>query len=126
VPEFGQNRAAIERRFRDLVNQERDRRIAAGVDVMVPDYGTVALQGRPQDVSSLQGLAFGAQLRLSMNDMTRMAFRDRNDVTHLLTPSEILFIWKAGADYISQCYQTSWAIKAMDPFTTDPTDSTNW
>jgi hypothetical protein len=126
MPEFGQNKTAVNRRFRDLINQEREKRITQGVDVTIPGRGVVALQGRPEDVSSLQGLAFGAQLRLSMNDATPMAFRDRNDVTHMLSPQEVLLIWKTGADYISQCYKASWDLKELDPNTTDISGSPLW
>ncbi len=111
----------IVRSFRDAVNVRRAEVIKAGADVMVTGYGPVALQGRPEDQTSLQGLAFGAQLRLSMGDsMTLMDFLDRENVLHQLQPMQMLELWQKGAAFVSAVYAKSWAIKEMDPTKTDP------
>lgn len=113
--------------FRDAVNAKRLRVITAGTDVNVTGHGIVALQGRPEDQTSLQGLAFGAQLRLSMGDSaTLMDFLDRNNTLHQLVPMQMLELWQKGAAFISATYARSWAIKEMDPATTDVDDPALW
>lgn len=115
------------RLFRDSVNAKRLAVITAGVDVEITGYGPVALQGRPEDQASLQGLAFGAQLRLSMGDSTTLTdFMDRNNSPHQLAPAQVLELWQKGAAFISAIYARSWEIKEMDPTTTDVNDATLW
>ena len=124
---FGQNTAAIDRRFRDAINARRAELIAAGTYVAVTGYGTVALQGRPEDQQSIQGLAFAAQMRLGAGDaFSKTKFLDRNNVEHSLTPMQILEVWQKGAMFISQVYEKSWRLKEMDPEVTDPKDVKNW
>lgn len=117
----------VQRAFRDSVNAKRANIIISGTDILVSGHGSVALQGRPEDQTSLQGLAFGAQLRLGMGDSTTlMDFLDRNNTPHQLTPMQILELWQKGAAFISAIYTKSWEIKEMDPFTTDVNDPTLW
>ena len=118
---------AYVRAFRDAVNVKRLKVITAGTDVDLTGYGIVALQGRPEDQTSLQGLAFGAQLRLSAGDSTTlMGFMDRNNVPHQLAPAQMLELWQKGAAFVSAIYARSWAIKEMNPETTDPNDDALW
>lgn len=113
--------------FREAVNHQRSAVIAAGTDVYVTGYGTVALQGRPEDQASLQGLAFGAQLRLGMGDATtQMVFLDRENVLHYLLPTQMLELWQKGAGFVSAVYARSWVIKGMDPMTTELVDPALW
>lgn len=113
--------------FRDAVNAKRLEVITAGTDVLVTGYGLVALQGRPEDQTSLQGLAFGAQLRLGLGDSaTLMTFLDRNNVLHQLAPMQMLELWQKGAAFISAIYARSWVIKEMDPLMTDINDPALW
>jgi len=113
--------------FRDLVNVKRLEVITAGADVEITGHGTVALQGRPEDQTSLQGLAFGAQLRLSMGDSTTlMDFLDRENVLHQLVPMQMLELWQKGTAFVSAVYARSWEIKEMNPETTDVDDPKLW
>lgn len=113
--------------FRELVNAKRLRLITDGVDVTITGHGTVALQGRPEDQTSLQGLAFGAQLRLAAGDSTTlMDFLDRNNDLHQLVPMQMLELWQKGAAFISAIYAKSWEIKEMDPWTTDVENPAIW
>ena len=115
------------RAFRDAVNAKRLEVITAGTNVMITGHGPVALQGRPEDQTSLQGLAFGAQLRLGMGDSTTlMDFLDRENVLHQLVPMQMLELWQKGAAFVSAVYARSWAIKEMDPTTTDIDDPELW
>lgn len=115
------------RAFHDAVNTKRLQIISDGTDVYVTGHGKVALQGRPEDQTSLQGLAFGAQLRLSVGDNTApMEFLDRENVLHQLFPMQMLELWQKGAAFISAIYAQSWAIKEMNPTTTNPNDPALW
>lgn len=115
------------RSFRDAVNLKRGQLIVAGTTVEITGHGPVALQGRPEDQSSLQGLAFGAQLRLSMGDSTTlMEFLDRENVLHQLVPMQMIELWQKGAEFISAVYTRSWQIKEMDPLLTDVENPELW
>ena len=115
------------RAFRDAVNAKRMEVITSGTSVLIMGHGPVALQGRPQDQTSLQGLAFGAQLRLGMGDSTTlMDFLDRENVLHQLVPMQMLELWQKGAAFVSAVYARSWAIKEMDPSSTDVEDPALW
>lgn len=117
----------IVRIFRDAVNVKRAGLLAAGTDVEVTGYGVVALQGRPDDQTLIQGLAFGAQLRLGLGDSaTQMPFLDRANVLHLLTPVQMIEVWRKGAAFVSVVYRRSWVIKTMDPILTDLDEQTLW
>lgn len=113
--------------FRAAVNNKRLEVIKNGTDVDITGHGSVALQGRPEDQTSLQGLAFGAQLRLGMGDSTTlMDFLDRENVLHQLVPMQMLELWQKGAAFVSAMYARSWAIKEMDPNNTDIEDPALW
>jgi hypothetical protein len=113
--------------FRLAVNEKRAAVMLAGTDVTVAGYGTVALQGRPEDQISVQGLAFGAQLRIAMGaGEIPMDFLDRNNTIHQLLPAQLLDVWQQGATFLSAIYARSWAIKEMDPLTTDINDPALW
>lgn len=118
---------AYVRAFRDAVNTKRLKVITVGTTVSVTGHGSVALQGRPEDQTSLQGLAFGAQLRLGMGDSTTlMDFLDRENVLHQLVPMQMLELWQKGAAFISAVYARSWVIKEMNPETTNIEDPLLW
>lgn len=113
--------------FRAAVNAKRLAVITAGTTVQITGHGPVALQGRPEDQTSLQGLAFGAQLRLAQGDSTTlMEFLDRQNALHQLVPMQMLELWQKGAAFVSAIYARSWAIKEMDPATTDIDDPELW
>lgn len=102
------------------VNAERARRILGGVVVMVPDHGAVALGGSDVDMRNLQGLAFAAQLRIAQGQGgTLTTFRDNDNVDHQLTQPQVLALWSAGAEYISDVFKASWALKDQDPIPAD-------
>lgn len=111
----------------DMVNAERSRRIASGTQVDVAYHGYVALQGRDEDKTNLQGLAFGATLRISGGDTTTLSkFRDAQNVDHFLTPPQLVEMWSLGSAWISSVFQASWDLKAMDPIPLDYTDDKYW
>ena len=87
----------------------------------------VYVQGRDKDTRNVQGLVTGAQLRLGAGDTTTLTdFRDGNNVTHQMTPMQVIEMWQKSAGYITAVYQASWAIKADDPIGDDFRDDERW
>lgn len=110
-----------------MVNIERDRRIAAGVAVEITGYGVVPLQGRLQDQTNMLGLATAASLRIAAGDIeTLTKFRDAQNVDHLLTPPQIVEMWSKGAAWISAVFEASWDLKAAEPIPLDYAANSHW
>ncbi len=110
------------------VNRERKRRIEAGVLVAVTG-GTrpVALQGRAEDQSSLMALALAANLRIAAGRGSETTtFRDRDNIDHELTQSQVLELWQRGAAWIEAVYAASWALKDQNPIPQDFTHDIYW
>lgn len=114
--------------FRDRVTAERTRRIIEGAMFDVPGLAVqVALQGRPEDQTTLGNLAQAAILRTINGDTTTLTpFMDRDNTLHTLVPGQVIALWSQGAAYVTQIYKVSWIIKEMDPITTDPTADALW
>ena len=112
---------------KDDVNAERSRRIIAGTTINIHDYGPVALQGRDEDKANLQGLAFGASMRIAGGDLeTTTIFRDANNVDHFLKPPQIVEMWSLGSEWISAVFQASWSLKEFDPIPSNFADDSFW
>ncbi|ANT39924.1 hypothetical protein RGUI_4121 [Rhodovulum sp. P5] len=118
--------AADDRAFRDVVNAERTRRLTLGVDVDIPGYGWVALEGREQDQRGILGLRIEAETRVGDADQTPFPFMDREDVAHSLTPAQMVALARLGQAWVQLVFAASWAIKAADPRPADPTDDALW
>ena len=114
--------------FRDRVTAERTRRIIEGAMFDVPGLAVqVALQGRPEDQTTLGNLAQAAILRTINGDTTTpTSFMDRDNNLHTLLPEQIRSLWLQGVAYVELIHKRSWIIKEMDPITTDPTDDALW
>lgn len=109
------------------INAERDRRILSGTTVTIAGVGDIPLQGGAEHERNLQGLAFAAQMRVASGDTeTITVFRDGDNQNHNLTPLQVLALWQGGAAYISQLYQASWALKALDPIPQDYRNDSYW
>ena len=125
---FQKNEAARQARHSAAVNAERSRRIEDGAPFTVTGYADpIHLQGREEDKINLTNLAMAAQLRLSINPATTemTVFRDRLNVNHTLTQSQVLELWQKGAEWITSLYQVSWALKAQ-LVGSDGTDDAHW
>ena len=109
------------------VNFERDRRIENGVTVNVTGLGAVPLQGRPQDQVNLLGLKDTAK-ELAAAGITApiIPFRDALNVTHILTPAQLIEMVDKGKMWVSAMMQASWDIKAMDPIPQDFAADSYW
>jgi hypothetical protein len=95
-----------------LVNVERDRRVLEGSTFQITGYGTVRIRGDETTTRNLQGLAFGAQLRMAQGDLSSLTpFRDEDNVVHMLTPMQVIELWSKGAAFISACFQAAWDLK---------------
>ena len=111
----------------DDVNAERDRRLAAGTTVEVDGLGQMALQGRDRDQTNMLGLKDAARdLRDAGVTDAVMVFRDADDVSHDLTPAQMIDMVSKGMAWFSATYQASWAIKALNPIPEDYCDDRWW
>ena len=95
-----------------LVNRERDSRILKGSTFTISGYGTIRISGDDTTIQNLQGLAFGAQLKLSQGDSTSLTpFRDADNVIHMLTSPQVIELWSLGAAFVSACFKSAWDLK---------------
>ena len=110
------------------VNAERERRLIAGVTVNVSGYGDIPLQGRDQDQINLLALKDTARDLAAAGVTTAVIpFRDADNVTHTLTPAQMIELANEGKTAASAIYQASWAIKARNDLATiDITDDQYW
>lgn len=115
------------REFSEIVNDERDRRLARGTDLHLEGYGWVALQGRLEDQSRI---AILSQLAKEMVDQgaadATIPFRDRNNVIHNIAPKYMVMIFVLGSRYVSSIAEASWAIKEMESPPDDVSSNDLW
>lgn len=108
------------------VNEERERRIAIGCHINIANVGNVYVTGTEKDVRNMSGLGQGALIRIMQSDTTTTEFRDGNNNMFILTPNEMLDLWKKSSEYISLIYQASWTIKSLSPIPQDYASDTYW
>ncbi|MBY5974949.1 DUF4376 domain-containing protein [Ferrimonas balearica] len=107
----------------DQVNAERDRRVAQGLTVVLADGTQVPILGDTTTKTNLQGLTVSAQLRIAAGEGAMVtSFRDRENVMHDLTQAQVLELWSASMDFVSEVFAASWALK--DDFEAIPADYT--
>lgn len=116
-----------DRPYRERVDAYRDQVVAAGVDFDLPGYGTIHLQGRPQDMVAILGLSLTAQQLQGAGQAGRvLPFRDRENIVHQLTPGQIVQVFQVGSAFVSSVMQASWAMKDAGDESVDPADRANW
>ena len=94
------------------INAERDRRLANGAVVTLPDYGDIPLQGRPHDQINLIALKDTARDLADAGVTTPVVpFRDAENNMHLLTPAQMIAVASAGKSAAGAIYATSFAMK---------------
>lgn len=108
------------------IDAERDRRLAAGAVVNVSGYGDVAIQGRQIDIAIYTNLAVRASALIQAGDDTPMAFRDRDNVMHSLTPAQMAELMTRAGAAADAIYASAWALKDADPIPQDYADDENW
>ena len=72
--------------------------------------GTVQLRNE-NDIRNVLGVAASGQALVSMASTQTIAFRDSENVTHELSPAEVVSMGLAVSDFISAHYATSWGHK---------------
>lgn len=106
---------------------ERDRRIAAGAVVSIPDYGDVPVQGGGSHDRNMQALGQVALARTGAGDITTITlFRDAQNVMHELTPPQVMHLWLGAVAATEAIYAASWALKDMADIPADYADDEYW
>jgi len=100
------------------VNIERDRRIAEGSIFTVTGYGDIPLTGTTKDMTILTALLIKAQgLKAAAVTDPVLVIRDKNNVTHNLTPDQMIELVSIGMGWIEATMQVSWDMKdGIAPF----------
>lgn len=112
--------AEAQEALRTQVSIERDRRIAAGAVVSIPDYGDVPVQGGGSHDRNMQALGQVALARTGAGDMTTVTyFRDALNVMHALTPPQVMALWLGAVAATEAIYTASWALKDADVIPAD-------
>ncbi|KFC73187.1 hypothetical protein FG93_01931 [Bosea sp. LC85] len=97
----------------DLVNAERDRRIARGAVVSVGGQ-TFTIDTRDErDFRNIQGRVTAAQLALGQDPSVMFRFRDASDVTRELSATQIIEMGMQALTHVEAHYAASWSIKDM-------------
>lgn len=106
---------------------ERDRRIAAGCEVTVSGLSEpISITGRPADRDNLSGLGLVALARLGAADTTAIRFRDAADMTHTVTPAQMMEIVTGGAEFIEACHEVVWSWADAGSVPADYADDSHW
>ena len=85
---------------------------AAGVAYTFPDDDGTAQTRDARDMLNIQGIVSKAQLLQAQgNTDPVIAFRDAENVTHMMTATQAIEFGETVADTISGLYQTKWAIE---------------
>lgn len=95
------------------IDAERDRRIAQGKPHAFPDglTGTVQLRNE-RDTGNVNAVATsGTALVIAGDTQARVAFRDAEDVSHLLSGEEAVAFGLAVMAWVSAHYAAAWAHK---------------
>lgn len=111
----------VETVSREMVNEERDRRIETGTTI-----NGIPVTGRPKDFNNMNGLALKAQRQELRGDQTLFVFMDANNNQHTLTPSQIIDLAEGFFDYVSNMYAAGWVLKATSPIPTTYKDNSHW
>ena len=100
----------------NLVSEERDRRIAAGISVTVSNT-TFTVQTRDEvDFRNVNGLVSKGILLVSTGDViTTVPFRDLDNVEHELTATDLISMGEQVAANVTKIYQYAWYLKSLDP-----------
>lgn len=108
------------------VNNERDKRILRGKVFTVTGYGEVNLEGRQQDIANLSSLGtFALGAIGSGQGAATTKFRDKDNVVHTLTWSQVFELYTKASAYISAVYTASWNLKDSG-IPADYTEDTYW
>lgn len=109
----------------EQIDAERERRIALPLTVAL-SVGAITINMDAYAQRNVQGIASVGQYLLSTGSTALTAFRDYDNISHDLTPSDLISMGLQVAQRIQVVYAKSWAIKAMDPIPQDYADDARW
>lgn len=112
--------------LKDKINLEREERIRRGANVSVQGAGTIPLRGELEDMRNITNLGQLANMYISSNTSANIPFRDNDNITRTLTPTQMSELWQKTVAYISSLYQASWNIKELSPIPKDYSDNKYW
>ncbi|MCK2185693.1 tail fiber assembly protein [Halomonas getboli] len=109
IPPVEMTLEALAARKRAEIFASRDAAFAAGMDYTLPDGSADVVQTRPQDQINLLGLGIKAE-RLVNQGVTDevMVIRGESNVSHSITPAEMVTLTDAALVYIEDIYQQGW------------------
>lgn len=94
------------------VNDERDRRILAGTVIAVSGYGEIPVTGTQSDKDVfLARRIIAAEAAADGVTTAILVFRDRDNVNHNLTPSQMVELADKGFAWIEAMMVRSWEMK---------------
>jgi hypothetical protein len=99
-----------------LVDQERDRRIAAGSSVTIGNTTFTAQTRDEIDFRNINGLVSKGILLLMQSDLTTtVPFRDADNNEQLLNAQAMVSMGEQVATKVSTIYQYAWYLKTLSP-----------
>lgn len=122
----GEELAIAIRSLKDAINTEREKRISDGCIINVDGIGGVPIRGTAEDMRNMTNLGQIANMSLISGSTTPVSFRDNNNVMHVLTPTQMSQLWQKAVYYVSLVYQSSWALKELNPIPTDYENDQYW
>ena len=121
--------------LKQSVNQERDRRWPGTVNCDLAGDGSLVIPADARndtDLRNIQAVTTAAQVIAGTPDAV-LKFRDANDVTHNLSPEEVIALGLTVQAHVQSFYEKAWALKdSIDSMTSveldqlDVTSSTHW
>lgn len=121
VAALDQSKAARE------VDAERDRRVLLGSTFTVSGYANpIRLAGDPQTRENLINQKDVAKDLIESGSSTPMPWRDENNTIHMLTPEQVVELWRQATMFVSVLYQRAWALKDNPPIPEDFREDIYW
>lgn len=111
-----------------MVNEERDKRLALGTSINVEGHPTpVRIEGGDKDIRNLQGLALGAQMRMTMGNPDALTtYRDADNLEHTLTQGQIADLFVKAMTHVEEVYKASWRVKGNPKVPHDFRNPKHW
>ena len=121
--------------LKQSVNQERDRRWPGTVNCDLVGDGSLVIPADARndtDLRNIQAVTTAAQVIAGTPDAV-LKFRDATNVTHNLSPEEVIALGLAVQAHVQSFYEKAWALKdSIDSMTSaeldqlDVTSNTHW
>jgi hypothetical protein len=92
------------------VKAERDRRQQLGMPYAFPDGAVGTIQTRDQqDLVNVSGLVTASLVLEGQGQAPTLNFRDAENVTHLMTPAQLIAMGMAVSQFVTNLYAAKWA-----------------